>query len=131
MHALFTPGTASGARNICWFDTLAQLALDESRDLMGDMQPVDALAAELRATADRLGLTEAGAMADDDHGALQLIAHSLGLQVHVFLRQPGGEVALSPLQSVGAPDGRPVHVYSDDIHFTPMWPAWGPDKASR
>jgi hypothetical protein len=129
MLSLFTPGTASGARNICWFDTLAQLALDESRDLMGDMQPVDALAAELRATADRLGLTEAGAMADDDHGALQLIAHSLGLQVHVFLRQPSGEVALSPLQSVGAPDGKPVHVYSDDIHFTPMWPAWGPDGA--
>jgi hypothetical protein len=124
VRALFTPGTASGARNICWFDTLAQLALDESRDLMGDMQPVDALAADLRATADRLGLTEAGAMADDDHGALQLIAHSLGLQVHVFLRQPGGELVLSPLQSVGAPDGKPVHVYSDDTHFEPLWPAW-------
>jgi hypothetical protein len=129
LRSLFTPGSASGARNICWFDTLAQLALDESRDLMGDMQPVDALAAELRATADRLGLTQAGAMADDDHGALQLIAHSLGLQVHVFLRQPDGEVVLSSLQSVGAPDGKPVHVYSDDTHFTPMWPAWGPDEA--
>jgi hypothetical protein len=128
MRALFTPGTASGARNICWFDTLAQLALDESRDLMGDMQPVDALAAELRATADRLGLTEAGAMADDDHGALQLIAHALGVQVHVFLRQPDGQLALSPLQSVGAPDGDPVFVYSDDTHFEPLWPAWAQER---
>jgi hypothetical protein len=128
MRDLFIPGTASGARNICWFDTLAQLALDQSRDLGGDMQPVDALAAELRETADRLGLTEAGAMADDDHGALQLIAHALGVQVHVFLRQPGGDVALSPLQSVGAPDGNPVHVYSDDTHFEPLWPAWEQDE---
>jgi hypothetical protein len=95
---------------------------------MGDMQPVDALAAELRRTADALGLTEAGAMADDDHGALQLIAHSLGLQVHVFLRQPDGQLALSPLQSVGAPDGKPVHVYSDDTHFEPLWPAWSQDE---
>jgi hypothetical protein len=50
------------------------------------------------------------------------------LLVHVFLRQPGGEVALSPLQSVGAPDGNPVHVYSDDTHFEPLWPAWEPDE---
>jgi hypothetical protein len=128
MRELFIPGTASGARNICWFDTLAQLALDQSRDLGGDMEPVDALAAELRDAADRLGLTEAGAMADDDHGALQLIAHALGVQVHVFLRQPGGDVALSPLQSVGAPDGNPVHVYSDDAHFEPLWPAWEQDE---
>jgi hypothetical protein len=131
MRDLFIPGTASGARNICWFDTLAQLALDQSRDLGGDMRPVDELAADLRETADRLGLTEAGAMADDDHGALQLIAHSLGLQVHVFLRQPDGQVALSALQSVGALEDRPVHVYSDDTHFEPMWPAWGPAEASR
>ena len=128
VRALFTPGTASGDRNICWFDTLAQLALDESRDLMGDMQPVDALAAELRATADRLGLTETGAMADDDHGALQLIAHSLGLQVHVFLRQPDGQLALSPMQSVGAPDDQPVYVYSDDTHFEPLWPTWAQER---
>jgi hypothetical protein len=128
MRDLFIPGTASGARNICWFDTLAQLALDQSRDLGGDMRPVDELAAELRETADRLGLTEAGAMADDDHGALQLIAHALGLQVHVFLRQPDGQVALSPLQSVGALEDRPVHVYSDDTHFEPMWPAWEQER---
>jgi hypothetical protein len=128
MRELFIPGTASGARNICWFDTLAQLALDQSRDLGGDMRPVDELAAELRDAADRLGLTEAGAMADDDHGALQLIAHALGVQVHVFLRQPDGQVALSPLQSVGAPDGNPVHVYSDDTHFEPLWPAWEQDE---
>jgi hypothetical protein len=129
VRSLFTPGSASGARNICWFDTLAQLALDESRDLGGDMQPVEALAAELRQAADRLGLTEAGAMADDDHGALQLIAHALGLQVHVFLRQPDGQLVLSPLQSVGAPDGKPVFVHSDDTHFEPLWPAWAQDEA--
>ena len=128
MHEHFMAGSASGARNICWFDTLAQLALDESRDLGGDMRPVDALAAELRKAADRLGLTEAGAMADDDHGALQLIAHALGVQVHVFLRQPDGEVVLSPLQSVGAPDGNPVFVYSDDTHFEPLWPAWEQER---
>jgi hypothetical protein len=128
MRDLFISGTASGARNICWFDTLAQLALDQSRDLGGDTQPVDELAAELRETADRMGLTEAGAMADDDHGALQLIAHSLGLQVHVFLRQPDGEVVLSPLQSVGAPGGNPVYVYSDDTHFEPLWPAWEQER---
>jgi hypothetical protein len=92
------------------------------------MRPVEELAAELRETADRLGLTEAGAMADDDHGALQLIAHALGLQVHVFLRQPDGQVALSPLQSVGALEDRPVHVYSDDTHFEPMWPAWEQER---
>ena len=64
--------------------------------------------------------------------SLRAKSHShVDLQGHVFLRQPGGEVVLSPLQSVGAPDGKPVHVYSDDIHFTPMWPAWGPDEASR
>jgi hypothetical protein len=128
MRELFNPGSASGARNICWFDTLAQLALEESRGLGGDMQPVDELAAELRETADRLGLTEAGAMADDDHGALQLIAHALGVQVHVFLRQPDGQVALSPLQSAGALEDRPVHVYSDDTHFEPLWPAFAQER---
>ena len=124
MRELFTPGSASGARNICWFDTLAQLALDESRDLGGDMRLVESLAAELRAASDRLGLTEAGAMADDDHGALQLIAHALGVQVHVFLRLPDGRLTLSELASVGAPGDKPVYVYSDDTHFEPLWPAW-------
>ena len=120
----FTPGTASGARNICWFDTLAQLSLDESRDLGGDMEQVKRVADELRRAADELGLTDQGAMADDDHGALQLIAHSLGLQVHVFLRMPDGRLVLSELESVGAPEDDAVHVYSDQTHFTPLWPTW-------
>ena len=116
---LFRRGEANGTHNVCWFDTLAQLKLQKPRGQGGE-DLVDHLAGRLRQAADRLGLSREGQMFDDANGAMHVIARALRLQVHTFRQQPEG-LGLTPLQSIGSPADTPVHLYSDDLHFVPMW----------
>jgi hypothetical protein len=122
---LFIRGSASGAGNICWFDTMAQLSLDQARDLGGDHRAVKTLARSLREASDRLGLSVAGEQFDDAGGAMHLIARFLRVQVHSFRSHPSdGSVGLVAAQSIGSPTDRPVYLHTDDQHFEPMWPNW-------
>lgn len=121
---LFTRGSASGAGNICWFDTLAQLSLGQRRGLGGDIQVVTEFSRNLRQASDRLGLSDAGDQFDDVRGSMHLIARFLGVQVHAFRSEPDGGVGLHAAQSIGSPTDRPVYLRTDDTHFEPMWPNW-------
>lgn len=122
---LFIRGSASGAGNICWFDTLAQLSLDQARDLGGDHYAVKVLARSLRQASDLLGLSSTGEQFDDAGGAMHLIARFLRVQVHAFRSHPeDGSVGLFAAQSIGSPTDRPVYLHTDDNHFEPMWPNW-------
>jgi hypothetical protein len=118
-ESVFSKGSASGTRNICWFDSIAQLKLGKPRG-QGETELVEHLALRLRQAADALGLSREGEMFDDDNGAMHLIARALNLQVHTFRRQPDG-LRLTALQSVGSPDDPAVFLWSDDVHFVPMW----------
>jgi|GEM_PF-6998798 len=121
---LFERGSASGEGNICWFDTMAQLALSKPRTGRRDAKEVQALAAKLRRGADRLGLSLTGQMFDNDNGAMHMIASALGLQVHAFQQRPDGGLTLSSLHTVGAPGDRSVYLHNDGVHFVPLWPQW-------
>lgn len=124
VEQLFMRGSASGGGNICWFDTLAQLHLDEARGLGGDHDAVDELARNLRRASDLLGLSKAGEPVDDIRGTMHPIACFLGVQIHAFRHQPDGSVRLTSAQTIGAPTAAPVYLYTEDNHFEPMWPRW-------
>lgn len=124
IRQLFERGSASGEGNICWFDTMAQLALGKPRIAGRDAKEVEALAAKLRRGADRLGLSLTGQMFDNDNGAMHVIAGALGLQVHAFQQHPQGGLTLSALHTAGAPGDRPVYLHNDGGHFVPLWPQW-------
>jgi len=122
---LFIRGSASGAGNICWFDTLAQLSLDQARDFGGDHNAVKEFARSLRQASDLLGLSAPGEQFDDVRGTMHLIARFLRVQVHAFRSHPeDGSVGLFAAQSIGSPTDRPVYLHTDDKHFEPMWPNW-------
>jgi hypothetical protein len=121
---LFAHGTASAERNLCWFDTLAQLASGQRRGAGRDMRAVNRRVEELSSACAALGLHQIGEMANDDSGLLHLLARLLRVQIHVFSRRPDGALSMSPLTSIGSPNDRPVYVYNDYFHFEPMWPKW-------
>ncbi|HET9641840.1 MAG TPA: hypothetical protein VFP68_00420 [Burkholderiaceae bacterium] len=126
----FSRGRASGTRNICWFDSIAQLTLGKRRG-QGSDHLVDHLALRLRQAADRLGLSAEGAMFDDRQAALHVIARAMKLQVHTF-QLLDGDLYLTPLQSVGSPTDPAVYLLCDDVHFVPMWrsDAAGPSEGA-
>lgn len=106
---LFVRGSVAGAGNICWFDTLAQLSLDQARDLGRDHNAVKVLARSLRQVSDLLGLSAVGEQFDDAGGTMHLIARFLRVQVHAFRSHPeDGSVGLFAAQSIGSPTDRPV-----------------------
>ncbi|HET9645243.1 MAG TPA: hypothetical protein VFP68_18230 [Burkholderiaceae bacterium] len=127
---MFTRGTALGDRNLCWFDSLAQLASGQRREGGGDMRAVDRRVEELSSACATLGLHQIGEMANDDSGLLHLLARLLRVQVHILYRGHDGGLSLSPLISVGSPNDRPVYVYNDYFHFEPMWPKWSSASAT-
>jgi hypothetical protein len=120
VERVFRRGEASGARNVCWFDSLAQLALGTPRG-EGSEALVEHLALRLRHASDRLGLSREGEMVDDDNGGLHVIAATLQLQVHTFRTQPDETLRLTPLQSIGSPSRRGVYLECNDVHFVPLW----------
>jgi hypothetical protein len=122
-EALFARGNASGVGNNCWFDAVAQLSLNRPR-AGGDDARIEQLAQRVRRASDRLGFSGTGEMFDDANGQMHVIARAMGVQVHAFNQLPDGALRLSPLESVGAPQSRPVYIRSDDVHFEPMWPTW-------
>lgn len=127
---LFQRGRASGNKNICWFDTMAQLSSGmDRRDSVLTGALLDEHAAHVREAADRLGLTRPGQMVDFDSGAMHLLATHFGLKVHAFQELGDGLLQLSSANIAGPATGRPVYIHNDQRHFEPLWPKFEVEAA--
>jgi hypothetical protein len=120
----FKIGEASGAGNNCWFNTVAQLKMGESKRI-----EAESWAELVRKTSNLLGLSTPDTMYDYEHGTMDILTHFFGLNVQPF-RKSKGVVTFDTFNIAGPSNpsaGRQDNVVYilcdyDNGHFVPLWP---------